>query len=1239
MSRRAELSRLARVSLALQRGHTLLTCSRNCEWREVVDSSKLSSHVVGAHRKLCGVYKQTLIDKTREQDSAAGGSDGIEYLDDDPVTGFQLIDLEDHDHFLIQTVQPSVGKTAAEKRALVDRMQAFDTMLPSLINRLEAEMGQDAEAIPPPSSSDESQLEGVTPAPEVVQGDLFDSGSDTDAPEVDKVQKRQLASAHVLYHQRDVENKLMDPLPDMRGGKDPAAITALYDLGMTLSLSHREGDLLLDYLGKHGSGTFYKTWEGIQAAFDRQFKHISVLNRLEIELPVEFFGHNDKGGTPLKKTVCEYYDVLLRIGDAFLEINPNDFSKSFSLPDLVKGSAERIYSTFPKAKLFQRFVVWTKSTHGEEAVPIVIAIYFDEAEATSSRSACPLIMFILNCTGESFKPIFLGYCPVSLPYSDEFLTKILNNRGVQGQTPSKASCKYAIRFAKRQALQRFLVHVLKPIVECDKGILLQLGARRMYPSGTYPEVIFAVPHLCHLIGDSAALHDVGSVKIGCKFCRCRMCTCSNLNAFGQATEFASRDSEEMYALTSKLGEYEVYKFQRSCGLLSEEQRKLSKVERERRRIIRKIGKFRGVIPGENPVILLWEKLEKACIISFFVALCIDILHTIWKGILESAAACAMQLVHCIGLHHAELDLNVKYRDAMGNLDSRLASFPGGKESLQPFPFVHLEKVSDLLKEDSKKAKGQERTTGLLTGSFPAWQMRNLCLQLVFGIGWEGSIIPNEDMEFGDGRVGNPTLLCLNALIGVLRVAAYCEARELTESQLQLMQMYITNASCRLLQLYDFKQLVCLNVGYIRRSRPPKTHEMPSNFKTHGMSHLPRQYRLFGEWSAYDAAAGEKYHQVVVSGAMKRSSGVIETTQQEMAIHVVRKQFVKMQAEYLPAVQRPATAELNDEEEEFEQDSRFQKFHAVLSLGSESLIYTADDDYVTTDTGGDIDFLHPLLDHAELWDLFVMASRSEVFIRNVINGFERRSPDHRIRLFGGVKCDGDLAAGVKPWFLRANRHYHGNFRGKRTRQGIFLFNSCEVNYATELGETSCFAKVLALVGFQYSPSTSPQDARTEIWVAIARYKQCAQSRFAPFDQYKFEHLRGKLSIDLVSLDSIKRPCFMCVSCDAPPNRRVESKTNYQSMQWSCIPFSKFNKVLNVAIEPTAYDEESSRQDSSFASSEVIAGVLAEFGLQGEFNHILSAEEMETLLPSRGSELESGSDSATDSDGDSDGDSDS
>ncbi len=1204
---------------------------------------KNAQKVIGAHRRTCARYQAKVRANTPVVGEAGGGPfDGcaMAAFDSDEETGPQFIEAEDHEDFQVNVFRTSAGKTAAEKNAYRERMRALDAL-----SGIEEGYG-----IPRRDLGDlqrrhvwEEQREGEDGQAEAA-GVLEEYGVEIDNG--NPVFSREGASSKILLHQREVQKKMLSPLPDMRCGKDPKSTIDLYSLGMTLNLSRRQGKELLEFLKEHGNGPFYESWGGLQTAFDKQFKTICVLNRLEIELPSDFFGEQEPGGATLKKTVCEYFDILSRIGDAFLEIKPEDFSRSFSV-DVVKDSEERIYSTYPKARLFQRITIWTQSTHGEEAVPVAVAIYYDKAQATSSRSACPLIMFILNCTGESFKPIFLGYCPIRLPYSDEYLTKVLTRRGVGDRVPSKASCKYAIRFAKRQALQKFLVHVLKPLIDCDTGFLVQLGASWMYPEGTDPEVIFAVGHVSHIIGDSEALHDIGSVKLLAKKCRCRQCRCCNLNVFGPDNRsFPVRDSKEMYALTSYLGEYELFKFRNSCGLLTAAERKISKEERARRKTIRRHGKLKGVIPGENTVILLWEKLEKAGILPFYRALTIDILHTIWKGILEAAAGCTLQLVHCVSLNYLQLDLAVKYRDAMANLDHRVASFPGGKESLQPFPFVHLDRVSDLLKETSKKAKAQSRTTGLFTGSFPAWQMRNLCLQLVFGIGWEGSILPNEDIVFGKEkqRRGNPTTLCINALLGVLWVAAYCEARELTESQLEKMSWYIDNASCRLLQLYDFKQQVCLKVGYIRRSdkRPAMPREMPSNFKTHAMSHLVKQFRNMGDWSAYDASSGEKYHQVSVSGAFKRSSGVIETTQQEMAVHVVRKQFVKMQKEYISG---PVAERLEEDEEDLEQDFRFQQFHAVPSLGSVVLVPAVDDAMLCTNPPGEIQFLHPLLDPDELHRLIGGVDESHEFVTEVFHGFSRCQPQYSIRLFGGVKSDGDKKAGLEPWYLRANREYHGNFRGRTSRQGIPAFNSFQLDYSASPeaeDRVDSFAKVLALVGFQKLELTPKRHVvKTEIWVACARYEQTAHpTSGAPFDQYVFEQSRGRLSIDLVPLDSIKRPCFMCVSCDARISHRFETKHNYKDMTWSCIPFNCFNKVLNVAMATVVREESEEVEHSPLASAEELTEVLAEFSLQGKHSASeLTHEELRAMFPASRREARGGGggggggDSRSDTDSDS------
>ena len=348
-----------------------------------------------------------------------------------------------------------------------------------------------------------------------------------------------------------------------------------------------------------------------------------------------------------------------------------------------------------------------------------------------------------------------------------------------------------------------------------------------------------------------------------------------------------------------------------------------------------------------------------------------------------------------------------------------------------------------------------------------------------------------------------------------------------------------------------------------------------------------------------------------SGAVKRTSGVIATTQQEMALHVVRMQLAKMQSEYLP--KKDAAAEEDDEERE-EPDFHFQSFHTVPSLGSITLVPSLDDSMLWADGGAVIDYLHPLLETSELYSLIAQKAQEDMYVQDVFQGVMHENPDFAIRLFGAVKSDGDSKAGLEPWYLRANRRYQGNSRGKNTRAGIPVFNSYEIEYTEGLPGENYFVKVFALVGFQNSKEVARKRAvlRTDLWVAIARYKKVAKPRHAPFAQYSFEHQRGRLSIDLVPISSVKRPCFMCVSSDAPSNHRAETKHNYTSIVWSCIPFSTAVKVQNLALADVYNTLSEEEVDSAFASISVIDEVLEEYGLRGNHNHVLTEAQSRILL---------------------------
>ena len=309
--------------------------------------------------------------------------------------------------------------------------------------------------------------------------------SDSSLAEVDCVQTiltLESVRQDVYQHQQKIELILRNPLDDTRGGKNVDANLALYTLGLNLGLSKKDGQLLLDYCNKWvkiDDGEMFKRWKGLKTAIRRKLERHCDVHVVNIPLPEQFFGTKDFVGHELKPVKCWYYPILDRIGHACLDIDPKDLCKTFD-EELIQSSIERIYSTFPTAQLFERFSMHTNKMYGTGLVTMVVGVFFDEANATGSRSANPLVAFLLNVIGDSFRPIFIGYCPLSLPYSNAFLRKLLLSKVLpsakkkQNGGLTKELCTDIIRFAKRSALQQFLKFVLTPLFVSDP-IRLQIG--------------------------------------------------------------------------------------------------------------------------------------------------------------------------------------------------------------------------------------------------------------------------------------------------------------------------------------------------------------------------------------------------------------------------------------------------------------------------------------------------------------------------------------------------------------------------------------------------------------------------------------------------------------------------------------------------------------------------------------------------------------------------------------------
>jgi len=1152
------------------------------------------------------------------------------------------------------------------------------------------------------------------------------------------------ASVLVLHHQRQMEEIIKNPLQGMRGTKDPGTMAEIYQLGQQLGVSNSGGDQLLQFLRKYSCGaTMYSRWKDLKLTFNKSLQlHVQ---ELKIPLPEILFGRKQHNGDDITPVSCFYFNILDRLGEACLEIDPDDFVSNFNEPDLVKETRERIYNEFPKAELFQRFSVWTRRTKGSDAVPLLLAIYIDEANATSSRSAKPMIMFILNCTGKSFRPIFLGYCPTELPYSNEQLERLLRAQGTAEKQPSKASIKFAIRYAFRQATLRFITHVLQPVFDtAEKGILLQIGSTALHAT-KQPAVLHCFVHVACFNGDSKELHDLGSVSLFCKFCNCRQCTCEETSALApEGTSFPIRNSSLMDALTKQLGAYQLRKFLKQCGKLvpnmsAEEKILMKKVEA--------LGKKLGVIPGYNPLIGLWSSIEEVKVFAFYLALCIDYLHTVWKGTLEYAASWTLQTVFCISNFSEKLDLNTRFRGSLAVLDERIAAWGGMTQSLIPVPLVRLEKVSELIKCDVKSKKGQQRTTGIITSHFPAWQMRNLVLQLIFGIGCEGAIIPNTEIEFeidcvdsSSSSAGkrrrpqvwrcNPTTIILNALVSVLDHGFHIEANEMRDSQVTILGRLGDNAHVNLVALHDMRRRFMRKAGILTPTAKITSstgYELPRNIKCHSISHFPRQIRFFGaDSSPYNTALGEKCNHYVVNIAFSSTSRVISSTLQEMACSVIRAEFSRLQS---ICVNQQSTAMSSSAETDFGEgesegaledadewgvlsddegddeggggggfgvaadeggqvgfgiaaggvggggfrvaaaggggapphtpigseerirssagEKAFISFCAVRKMGSVELCLTGTDAMlgpVKSSVKG-IAFLHPLLKPEELYSLLTRTSKvaGNEQLCDLWNSFTKRSQGQRPQLFlcGGIRGDGNVRAGLKPFYMRATNSHTGN--GRSRIKGFPVFNSVEVDYVASsysfhAVEKTTFAKILANVLFVTKEKCC-------LYVALARLRQCKQTGRCtmPFDLYGFEcTAQSQLSLDLIEVHSVKRPCFMVTSCDAHPRLRFESESNLKVMRWYLIPFDRAVKNDNCAYEDYA-KYETAEGVSAFGTRASITANLARFGLNGDHSFSVGDKDAEKVVTDiarigggggralhDSSDLESASDSDAESD---------
>ena len=200
----------------------------------------------------------------------------------------------------------------------------------------------------------------------------------------------------------------------------------------------------------------------------------------ELKLPAEFFGVVDLKGKPLKAISMVYLDIRERLSQFLLSLDPDFFS---SEPEIIImdvdsgfGTTEksRVYTHFCSGMLFERVTEMVRKRSGRDAIAICLILSIDETtlNSTRSRTGSPLTMFVANARGASFRPIFLGYGPLEMPYSDEVLDEMLFKRGCLFQTHRDA----IVNSLKRDALLKYMEFVVQPLYSFENdGAYVKVG--------------------------------------------------------------------------------------------------------------------------------------------------------------------------------------------------------------------------------------------------------------------------------------------------------------------------------------------------------------------------------------------------------------------------------------------------------------------------------------------------------------------------------------------------------------------------------------------------------------------------------------------------------------------------------------------------------------------------------------------------------------------------------------------
>ena len=741
---------------------------------------------------------------------------------------------------------------------------------------------------------------------------------------------------------------------------------------------------------------------------------------------------------------------------------------------------------------------------------------------------------------------------------------------------------------------------MKPILDTqEESVLLRIG-RFNNPNGYE---INASIHLCIISGDNLQLEYLTSTSFKNKNMKCRICVSDNCHAIDPDLAIgAFRDDLEMQAIGKNYEDALLEQCQRTDKRTVENKQRYEE------------GDSVGIKPGYNKLIDLFNFQYDNKISGFFQSLVPDYLHTVVKGIIESAISWTICCLKAVAKLSPAL-----YSDNLGIIDRRIKKFPI-MQSLAIFPsrlYRWSKGISQLFKSHKN---GADATGFFASGSIEAWKLPHLLFHLIFCLNeqvcpfktWNPTTSKTLKHKWNIGRV------IVNSLVSVMELHFCCRMKVLTQSAIEnKLTDLIRNARAHMSLFRLLKQDLITDIAELSEG------VVDGGIKNHLLAHMPYYKKNFStDHRITDTELSEKKHKELKRDFEKCNKQFGRFNKDMLKIH-----RAKVHTKY-----RAMSVILEQSEPE---PSESLHFSVGTKLGApDELVFHDAKVMVQGELGKHTTSSNGINQVLMTFDTAMRIAEHEQDME-FKNCWERfKTNDMTCKLAKTVQCrqHKDTKSPDHDYTI----HCNCNYLHKKANKAKNICDFIEVKYDSEENGKLKYAFAHLISIFVFNANNATQDGSEKIFLLICWMNKTTRKKsLLPYSAYEYELKRNTLYSNIVSIEALYRPAFLVSHSDKSELRWGEIKfkdVNKLKLEiFYCIPyevvirdychgddFKEFGSSSSSSSSSNSNSSSSSSSSSNINFDEY--PLILTLTQQAQITHMMAADVVETDVVEYDSELD-------------------